>query len=391
MKKLSSIAHQIDGQPMFKTLARVQELERKGRDIIHFELGEPDFNTPSNIVEAACIALKNGDTHYTTSSGLYEFRMAVQKTTLISRGFKPEINQILVTPGANAIVYYTVRCVVNPGDEVIVPDPGFPTYYSAIKACGAKIVRVPLKEKYGFRMQPKDLDSVITKNTRLIICNSPSNPTGAANTCDEIREIAAIVKKHDVYLLSDEIYSRLIFTGEQTFCSPSFLDHCRERTIIINGFSKAFAMTGWRLGVAIGPEKVIQKMQLLNETIVSCVPPFVQRAGVEAINGDVSKINAMRDEYIRRRDIITDGLNSLPGIRCTRPDGAIYAFPNIMETGMNSDEFSEFALQMAGVALLPGNNFGPGGEGFVRMSYVNSVENIKKAIERLANALENLK
>ncbi|NLX26358.1 MAG: pyridoxal phosphate-dependent aminotransferase [Lentisphaerae bacterium] len=387
MKKLSSIAYQIDGQPMFKTLARVQELERQGRSIIHFELGEPDFDTPENIVDAACRALHNGETHYTTSAGLYEFRDAARHTTKVSRGFEPNIDQVLVTPGANAIIYYTVKCVVNPGDEVIVPDPGFPTYYSAIKACGAVAVRVPLKEENGFRMQPADLRAAITDKTRLIIFNSPSNPTGAANTCAEIHEIAEIAKEKDVYLLSDEIYSRLIFNKERKFCSPSYLDQCKERTIIINGFSKAFAMTGWRLGVAIGPPGVIEKMRLLNETIVSCVPPFIQRAGIEAIVGDATGVNAMREEYTRRRDIITDGLNSLPGVRCTRPDGAIYVFPSITETGMSSDAFSEFAMQNAGVALLPGNNFGPGGEGFVRLSYVNSVDNIEKAIERLAEAL----
>lgn len=391
MKSLSSIAHQIDGQPMFKTLARVQELERQGRDIIHFELGEPDFDTPPNIVDAACASLHGGETHYTTSAGLYDFRVAAKETTKTSRGFEPDIEQILVTPGANAIIYYTIKCVVDPGDEVVVPNPGFPTYFAAIKACGATAVSVPLCEEFGFRMQPSDLRNAITDKTRLIIFNSPSNPTGAANTCSEIHEIAEIAQGKDIFLLSDEIYSRLIFSKDRQFCSPSYIDRCRERTIIINGFSKAFAMTGWRLGVAIGPSDVIRKMQLLNETIVSCVPPFVQRAGIEAIIGDPSHVNSMRAEYIKRRDIITDGLNNILGIRCRRPDGAIYVFPNISETGMSSDEFAEFSLQEAGVALLPGNNFGTCGEGFVRLSYVNSVENINKALDRLSTALRKKK
>lgn len=390
MKDVSTIAHNIHGQPMFATLARVQELERQGCDILHFELGEPDFNTPSNIVDVACDALRAGDTHYTTSAGLYDFRVAAQKTTLLSRGFKPELDQVLVTPGANAIVYYTVKCVVNPGQEVIVPDPGFPTYYSAIRACGAIPVPVPLREECGFRMQPEDLEAAITDRTRLIIFNSPSNPTGAANTPDEIKAIAQLAKERDVYILSDEIYSRLIFNEERSFSSPSQLDECRERTIIINGFSKAYAMTGWRLGVAIGPSEVIRKMCLLNETIVSCVPPFIQRAGIEAIQGDATAIDAMREEYQRRRDIITDGLNELPGVRCCRPDGAIYAFPNIAETGMNSERFAEFALNEAGVALLPGTNFGAGGEGYVRLSYVNSIEHIEMAISRLSEAINKL-
>ncbi len=390
MKEISAIAHNIHGQPMFATLARVQDLERQGRDILHFELGEPDFNTPFNIVAAACEALKQGDTHYTASAGLYEFRLAAQQTTLISRGFEPDVDQILVTPGANSIVYYTVKCVVNSGDEVIVADPGFPTYCSAIKACGAKVVTVPLREEFGFRLQPEDLSSAINERTRLVIFNSPSNPTGAVNTSEEIEAIASIVKERDIYILSDEIYSRLIFSEERRFSSPSQLDYCKDRTIIINGFSKAYAMTGWRLGVAIGPVKVIEKMRLLNETIVSCVPPFIQRAGIEAIEGDMSAVNAMRSEYMKRRDIITAGLNSLPGISCVRPEGAIYAFPNIAGTGLNSESFAEFVLEEAGIALLPGTNFGPGGEGYVRLSYVNSIKNIEAAISRLSKAIKKL-
>lgn len=375
---------------MFKLLARVQELERQGRDIIHFELGDPDFPTPSHIVDAAVDALRGGDTHYTTSAGLYDLRVAAQNATAISRGFSPDVNQILVTPGANAIIYYAVRCVVNQGEEVIVPDPGFPTYYSAIKACGATPVRVLLTEENGFRLAPDDLRAAITDKTRLIIFNSPSNPTGAASTVEEIEEIARIAEEHDIYLLSDEIYSRLIFSEEKQFGSPSLRDECRERTIVANGFSKAFAMTGWRLGVAIGPQDVIEKMTLLNETIVSCVAPFIQRAGIEAIRGDLSQTLAMKEEYRKRRDILNDGLNSLPGISCLQPDGAIYAFPNIRGTGLSSTEFADFALNEAGVAVSPGSFFGAGGEGYVRLSNVNSIEHIEEAIERLAGALKRV-
>jgi len=388
MKSLSDIAHNIDGQPMFKILDKAQKLEREGKEILHFELGEPDFDTPKNIVDSACNSLLNGETHYTSSLGLYDFRVAVQNTTLKSRGFKPTIEQVLVTPGANSIIYFTIKCLVNPGEEVIVPDPGFPTYYSAIKACDAKAVTVKLKEENQFRLNSDDLENAITEKTRLIILNTPSNPTGSVMTPDEIKKVAEICKKHDIYLLSDEIYGRLIFNNAKSFLSPSYLDECKERTIIINGFSKAFAMTGWRLGVAIGPEEVIEKMGLLVSTIISCVPPFIQRAGIEAILGDQITLTEMKNEYDKRRKILVDGLNSINGITCIEPDGAIYAFPNITGTGMSSDEFANFALEKAGVALLPGNTFGEAGEGYVRICYVNTSKNIKKAIKAIKKSLK---
>ena len=391
MKNLSNIAHEIDGQPMFKILDLAQKLEREGKKILHFELGEPDFDTPSNIVDAACNAIKSGDTHYTSSMGLYDFRVVAQKTTLQSRGFLPTLEQVLVAPGANSIIYFAIKCLVNPGEEVIVPDPGFPTYFSAIKACGAKAVTVKLKEENQFRLDPIDLENAITDKTRLIILNTPSNPTGSVMLPDEIKQVAEISKKYDVYLLSDEIYGRLIFNNEKSFLSPSYIDHCKERTIILNGFSKAYAMTGWRLGVAIGPENVIEKMGLLVSTIVSCVPPFIQRAGIEAINGDQHSLIEMKNEYNKRRKILVDGLNLIDGISCIEPDGAIYAFPNISGTGMGSDEFAKFALEKAGVALLPGNNFGEAGEGFVRICYVNTVDNIEKALYNIKIALKDRK
>lgn len=387
MKHLSIAANNVEGQPMFKILDKVQKLERSGREILHFELGEPNFDTPANIVEAACHALKIGETHYTSSMGLYTFRETVQQTTQASRGFKPDIDQILVTPGANAIIYLAVSCLVNPGEEVIVPDPGFPTYYSAIRYCGAAPVTVPLHEANQFRLNPDDLRRRITSKTRLIIINSPSNPTGAVMTPDEIDEVARIAAEHDIYLLSDEIYARMVFDGENRFHTPAMLDQCKERTIIINGFSKAFAMTGWRLGVAIGPKEVIEKMGLVVQTIVSCVPPFIQLAGIEAINGDQSAIADMRTAYQQRRNVLVEGLNSIPGIDCVKPEGAMYAFPNITGTGMTSDAFAHFALEKAGVALLPGNNFGAHGEGFARLCYVNSPENIKRAVEKLGAAI----
>jgi aspartate aminotransferase len=387
MKHLSKAALNVEGQPMFKMLDRVQRLERAGRNILHFELGEPSFDTPSNIIDAACEALKRGDTHYSNSMGVYAFREVIQQATKASRGFYPDIEQILVTPGANAIIYLAVSCLVNPGEEVIVPDPGFPTYHSAIRYCGAIPVRVPLYQKNQFRLDPDDLRKSITDRTRLIIINSPSNPTGGLMKPDEIDEVARIAEEFDLYLLSDEIYARMIFQDSGVFHTPALRDRCKERTIIINGFSKAFAMTGWRLGVAIGPEAVIEKMGLVLQTIVSCVPPFIQQAGIEAIQGDQSAVAAMLSDYQKRCEFMVDGLNHIDGITCVRPSGALYAFPDISGTGMSSNEFAFFALEKASVALLPGNNFGANGEGFVRMCYVNSVENIGKAIDQLSAAL----
>jgi len=388
-KLLSDIAYKIEGQPMFKVLDKVQKLEQRGENIIHFEIGDPDFDTPRHIVEAAYASMKNGETHYTSSMGLYDMRLAAQEATLASRGFKPEIGQVLVTPGANIIIYLAIQCLVNPGEDVIVPDPGFPTYYSVIKLCRVNAIRVPLKEENGFRMDPKDILKAITPKTRLIIINSPNNPTGSVIAPEDLDEIYKIAKAHNIYILSDEVYSRMIY-GETKFHSPSVNDYCKENTIITNGFSKAFAMTGWRLGVAIGPEEVIEKMGLLVQTLCSCVPPFVQRAGIAAIKGDQSDAKKMVKTYKERRDWLVEELNKIPGISCLKNEGAFYVFPNIKKTGMTSEEFADFALEKAKVALLPGTNFGDYGQGYVRIAYATSIENIKEGVKRLRAAITNL-
>lgn len=389
--RLAEFAENLQGQPMFKVLEKVQEMQRQGKDVIHFEIGDPDFDTPQNIKQAACDAIMSGKTHYAPSIGIRELREAVCETTSKSRGFKPDLNQVLVAPGANILIHYAVSCLVNPGDEVIVPDPGFPTYYSVIKACGVTPIRVPLREENEFRMSPADVRNAITPKTRLIILNSPQNPTGSLMTPEEIEEIAQIAEENDVYLFSDEIYSRMIFDEGALFSSPGLHDQCKKRTIIANGFSKAFAMTGWRIGIAIGPADVIEKMALLLQTTSSCVPPFIQVAALEAIQGDQSEVKKMMSEYKERRDILVDGLNDIEGISCVKPGGAIYAFPNITQTGMTSSEFADFVLEKAGVALLPGTNFGDYGEGYVRMCYVNSKENIIEGVRRIKEALLNNK
>jgi len=390
MKRLSDAAHRLKGQAMFQILAHVRELEKQGREILHFELGDPDFDTPEHIVEAAYSALKSGDTHYAPSSGLTDLKHISSDVTTRSRGFKPDMNQLLVCAGANVMIYYAIACVVEPGEEVIVPDPGFVSYFSIMDFLGVKPIRIPLREENKFRLDPEDVEKVITPKTRMIIINSPSNPTGAMMTLDEIKRIYEIAAKHDVYLLSDEIYARMVYDDAYTkFSSPSVFDHCKERTIIVNGFSKSYAMTGWRLGVATGPAPLIEKMGLLLETTSSCVSPFIQRAAIEALAGTQKKINEMVLEYRKRRDLMVKGLNELPGISCVKPDGAFYVFPNIKKTGMTSNGFTDFILKEAGVAVTPGNVFGENGEGYVRLCYVNSMSNIEKALEKIRIALEN--
>lgn len=390
MKSLSTAALRLKGQAMFQILAHVRDLEKQGKDILHFELGDPDFDTPQHIVEAACLSLRSGDTHYAPSSGLTDFKQISAEVTLRSRGFKPDMNQLLVCAGANVMIYYAIACTVEPGEEVIVPDPGFVSYFSIMDFLGVKATRISLREENKFRMDPEDIEKSITPKTRMIIINSPSNPTGAMMTPEDIKRIYDIAEKHDVFLLSDEIYARMVYDDAATkFLSPSIFDHCKERTIVVNGFSKSYAMTGWRLGVATGPASLIEKMGLLLETTSSCVPPFIQRAGIEALSGSQDEINSMVLAYRNRRDLMVKGLNELPGISCVKPDGAFYVFPNIRKTGMTSNEFTDYILKEAGVAVTPGNVFGDNGEGYVRLCYVNSTHNIEIALDRMRIALVN--
>jgi aspartate aminotransferase len=388
MKHFSHAAGNIDGQPMFKYLDRARQLEKQGKNMIHLEIGDPDFNTPHNVTMAAIRALGNGQTHYCSSLGDTDFREAIRLTTERSRGFKPDLDQVLVTPGANIGIFYAVFCLVNPGEEVIVPDPGFPTYYSTIKMCGAVPVRVPLKEENEFRMNPADIEAAITDKTRLIIINSPHNPTGSVMTTKEIEEVYRIAEKHDLYIYSDEIYARMNY-DPAGFSSPSIFDKCKERVILSNGFSKAFAMTGWRLGVIIAPNDVVERMAALLQTTSSCVSPFIQKAGLEAITGDQDAVYIMMNEYKTRRDILVNGLNKIPGFNCLTPGGAFYVFPNIQQTGLTEDEVVE-GLMNYGVVTLPGSCFGDHGKGYIRLCYANSKENIQEALRRIERwRLEN--
>jgi aspartate aminotransferase len=390
MMRLSESAKRLEGQKMFQILAKAQELERHGKNILHFEIGDPDFDTPKNIVEEACYSLKKGYTHYASSSGMLELKVAAADVTEKSRGFRPDLNQILVTPGANVQIYYALACAVNPGEEVRIPNPGFVSYRSIINFIGAKAISIPLYEKNEFRLNPGEVEKAVTNKTKMIIINSPNNPTGAVMKREEIEEVYEISKKHNIYLLSDEIYARMIYSDSETkFNSPSKYDSCKERTIVVNGFSKSYAMTGWRLGVVTGPAELIEKMGLLLEITSSCVSPFIQKSGIEALKGSQEPIKLMVEEFRKRRDLTLEGLNSIPNISCSKPKGAFYAFPNISKTKMKSEEFCDYVLKEAGVALCPGSFFGSYGEGYVRFCYANSLDNIEKGIERIRNVLKN--
>ena len=375
---------------MFKLLDKIKKLESNGKDIIHFEIGDPDFDTPKNISDATIDALKNGNTHYVSSFGLVEFRQKIREYIEKSRGFKPTLEQVLVTPGANIVIFYAINCLVDPGEEIIFPDPGFPTYSAAIKMCNASPVRIPLLESNEFRMNPDDIEKSITKKTKMIIINSPQNPTGSVMTKDEIKATYEIAEKHDLFLYSDEIYSKLIYDNNK-YSSPSIFDKCKDRTILADGFSKAYAMTGWRLGSVVGPSDIIEKMQLLLETTSSCVPPFIQKAGIEAIDGDQTFHEYMHNEYRKRRDLIVRELNSIESINCVMPGGAFYVFINIKKTNMTSEQFCDYILEDANVAILPGTSFGRFGEGYVRMCYAVKQELIVDAVERIRNSVKKLK
>lgn len=387
MKGLSDLSGRIEGQPMLKILARVQEMERAGRNIVHFELGEPDFDTPPHIVERACKALREGKTHYSNSMGIYELREAIARHVRQTRGFLPSIDQVLVTPSANVIITYAVACLLNPGDEMIVQDPCFPTYLGVANFFGVKAVPVPLREKNGLRLDPGDVRKAITPRTRLILVNSPSNPTGAVLRPEEVEDLYRVAEENDVYLLSDEIYGRMVY-GDVRVVSPSVYDACRERVIILDGFSKTYAMTGWRIGTVIAPPQITEKMGLYHQLTSTCLPPFIQEAAIEALTGPQEPVAEMVEEYRARRDLFVSGLNALPGVRCVEPGGAFYTFPNIEGTGMDDVAFSELMLEEAGVSMVPGSFFGDAGKGFVRLCYATSRANIEEALRRMAACLK---
>lgn len=385
MKYLSRITDGLIGQPMFKLLAKVREMEATGRKIFHFEIGDSDFRAHQHIIDATKEALDNDQTHYVDSMGIYELREAVCDYADETLGFRPAIEQVLIMP-ANGIIDFAMRCLVNPGEEVIYPDPGFSTYIAVTNYTGIRKVGVPLREENKFRLRAQDIEQRISDRTRLIIINSPQNPTGAVMTKEEIEKVYALSKRHDIYLLSDEIYSKVIY--DTTHYSPASLDRCLERTIILNGFAKSFSMPGWRLGYAIGPKEVIKKMGLLFQTIYSCTPSFIQYGGISALKGNQDVIAQRISQYKSLRDLMVMKLNEIPGVSCFVPEGACYVFPSIKGTGMDSVEFADFILEKAGVALLPGTCFGENGQGYARLCYTRHPDIIEEGCDRMKKALE---
>ena len=381
MPELSNGANHIYGEAAFEVLAKAQELERQGKHILHFEIGEPDMETPDNIAKAGIQAIRDKKTHYTPSIGILELRKAVQDEVEKTRGYRPDLEQIIITPGLKPGIFFSMLAIVDPGDEVIYPDPGYPTYGSTTSFIGAKKVMVPLLEENDFRMNPNDIRERITSKTKLIVINSPQNPTGSVMTKKELEEIAEIAEEHDIFILSDEIYSKM--TYETRHYSPTVRDEAKERTILLDGFSKYYAMTGWRLGFMVTPVKMAERLKDFLVTSISCTAEFTQWAGVEALTGDQSFIPRMMKRFKEKRDRIVKGLNSIPGFNCLSPKGAFYVFPNIKETGMSSQECADHLLYNAGVAALPGTAFGPYGEGYLRFSYATTLENIDEAVKRI--------
>lgn len=370
----------------FEVLVKARALEAQGRHIIHLEIGEPDFDTPANIREAAKKALDNGYTHYGPAPGLPQLRSAIAAHMSEALGVKFTDSQVVVTPGAKPIMFFVILACVDEGDEVLYPNPGFPIYESVIKFVGAKAVPVPLKEEKGFRFDIDDLRGLITPRTRMLILNTPQNPTGGILTEDDLRQIAELAVRHDLIVLSDEIYRRILYDGFEHTSIIRF-PGMAERTVILDGFSKTYAMTGWRLGYGIMPEVLAPLVAQLQINSNSCTSSFAQMGGVEALQGSQEEPAAMVAEFKRRRDVIVEGLNRIPGFRCHKPLGAFYVFPNITGTGRSSRELADILLNQAGVACLSGTAFGSYGEGFLRFSYANSVENIKSALEKIRSTV----
>jgi len=367
----------------FEVLAQARVLEAQGREIIHLEIGEPDFDTPPNIVDAAVKAMRDGHTHYTPASGIMEVRQAVARSVTENTGVETSPLNVVLTPGSKNIIHFALLSLVSPGDEVLVPDPGYPNYASLTNFTGAVPVSVPMRESRDFRLDVEELRTLVTDRTRMIILNTPANPTGGCLTASDILAIAGIAIERDLVVLSDELYWRLIYEGEHV--SPYSIPGMAERTVLIDGLSKAWAMCGWRLGMGVMPVELAKSMGTLMINTSSCAAAFTQMAAIEALTSPESDraVKRMVGEFQGRRDLMVDGLNRLPGVRCARPDGAFYAFPNIEGTGLDEKELAERLLNEAGVAVLAGTAFGAGGKGYLRLAYTQSDAAIGEALQRM--------
>ncbi len=369
----------------FEVLSRAKQMEAEGREVIHLEIGEPDFDTPRNIIDAAIKALNEGFTHYGPSAGMPETRKVFSEFISKDRGVEVGPENIVVTPGAKPILFFSILALVDEGDEVIYPNPGFPIYESVINFVGAKPVPIPLREEKEFSFDLEEMKGLVNEKTKLIIVNSPHNPTGGNLTPEDMKGIADLANKYDAWILSDEVYSKMVYDGEHV----SIYDYpeAMDRTILLEGHSKTYAMTGWRLGYGCMPVKLAEQIAKIQTNSNSCTSSFIQKAGVEAITGPQDESRKMMAEFKARRDMFVEGLNKIPGFKCLKPKGAFYVFPNITGTGRKSKELEEFLLEEAGVAGLSGTSFGRYGEGYLRFSYANSQKNLKRALELIEEAL----
>ncbi|MBV8206585.1 MAG: pyridoxal phosphate-dependent aminotransferase [Acidobacteria bacterium] len=365
----------------FEVLVRARALEAQGRHIVHLEIGEPDFDTPANVVEAGVEAIRHGWTHYGPAAGLPDLRSAIAEYVGRTRNTSVAPEEVVVVPGGKPIIFYVILALVDEGDEVIYPNPGFPIYESVVKFLGARAVPLKVREERDFSLDVKELASLITSRTKLIILNSPHNPTGGTMSAADVERVAEAIGDRNIFVLSDEIYSRLIYEG--THASMFSLEEMRDRTILLDGFSKTYAMTGWRLGYGVMRRDLAEHVARLAINCNSCTASFTQVAGAEALRGDQDSVERMRAQFERRRDYVVERLNRIPGFSCRMPKGAFYVFPNITGTGWKSKEIASALLEEAGVACLSGTAFGEFGEGYIRLSVANSIENITAALDRI--------
>jgi aspartate aminotransferase len=385
--RLAERMSRLGTETAFEVLNKARALERQGKEIIHLEIGEPDFDTPKNIVEAGVDGLRKGWTHYGPSAGLPDLRQSVADYVSRTRGVDVASDEVVVVPGGKPIIFFSILSLIDAGDEVIYPNPGFPIYESMINYVGGHAVPIRLREERDFGVDVQELASLITDQTKLIILNSPQNPTGGVLSRRDIHDIAEAIGDRNILVLSDEIYSRLIFEGEHysIMSIPGF----KDRTILLDGFSKTYAMTGWRMGYGVMRADLAVHITRLMTNSNSCTATFTQVAGIEALRGDQSSVDRMRDEFQRRRDVFVVGLNRIKGFSCRMPKGAFYVFPNVTKTGWKSKKLADALLEEAGVACLSGTAFGDFGEGYLRFSVANSQENLQKALTRIEQWTNN--
>jgi aspartate aminotransferase len=386
--KLATRMSRLGTETAFEVLAKAKALEAQGREIIHLEIGEPDFDTPANIIDAAVEALRSGHTHYTPANGMPPLREAIAEEVSQTRDIPVHPDQVVVVPGGKPIMFFSLLALCETGDEVIYPNPGFPIYESMINFVGATPVPIPLLMEKEFSFDLDDFRRLVTDRTRLIILNSPANPTGGVLAPDDLAQVAEIALARRIPVLADEIYSHILY--DEAFASIATIPGMQELTIILDGYSKTYAMTGWRMGYGVMPIELAQQITKLMVNSNSCTAAFSQMAGVEALKGPQDAVAEMVDAFRQRRDLIVDGLNEIPGFRCLLPKGAFYVFPNIEGTGKTSQELADYLLQEAGVALLSGTCFGAYGEGFLRLSYATSETNIAKALDLIKDAVARL-